>query len=277
MSLFDEMVNDFGSSDASTNAVHEVMQQIALAGLARGGFFNQAAFYGGTCLHLFHGLDRFSEDLDFSLLEPNPEFDFEKYFEAVKDEFRLAGKEVEIKLKRKAKPTSIESAFLKESSAVFDIGFTIENQPKVKLEVDIRPPLGFNLETMLLMKPSSCWIKAYDLPSLFAGKLSAALFRSWHTRTKGRDWYDVEWYVRNRVKLNFAHFVARGRESDPSIDVSTREAMIAAFDRRIDAINVDDAKADVLPFVFDANKLSIWSRDYFKALIRNICCSGDLT
>ena len=126
MTTFDAMVAEFRQKNAADerNAAHEVMQQIALAGLARGGFFEKAAFYGGTCLRLLHGMRRFSEDMDFSLLEPDRGFQFEDYFPAVVEEFKLAGKEVEIKMKHKGMPSAIESAFLKESSDVYDIVFT---------------------------------------------------------------------------------------------------------------------------------------------------------
>ena len=125
MTLYDSMVESYAPKSAAERVAvqQEVMQLIALAGLARGGFFEKAAFYGGTCLHLFYGMERFSEDMDFSLLEPDPSFDFESYFPAIKEEFALAGKEVEIQLKHKGRPSSVESAFLKESSEVFRIGF----------------------------------------------------------------------------------------------------------------------------------------------------------
>lgn len=272
MTVFDEMVSEYGnvSGVARDNAMREVMQTIALAGLARGGFFSKAAFYGGTCLHLLHGLNRFSEDMDFSLLASDPAFRFEDYFSAVKEEFRLAGKDVEIKLKRKGMPSAIESAFLKESSDVYDIGFTTEKRLKVKLEVDIDPPPCFNTEMKLLMRPTSSWIRSYDLPGLFAGKVSAALFRKWRTRVKGRDWYDFAWYVAHGVELDLVHLAERGKESDPGIDLSTPEAVVAAFEAKIDTVDFAAAREDVLPFIGDARELDIWSRDYFKAVVRQM-------
>ena len=146
MTLYDSMVESYAPKSAAERVAvqQEVMQLIALAGLARGGFFEKAAFYGGTCLHLFYGMERFSEDMDFSLLAPDPSFDFESYFPAIKEEFALAGKEVEIQLKHKGRPSSVESAFLKESAEVFRIGFTTQKQIKVKIEVDIDPPPGFS-------------------------------------------------------------------------------------------------------------------------------------
>ena len=276
MTLFDKMVADVrqNGSVAEDNVLHEVMQQIALAGLSRGGFFEKAAFYGGTCLHLLHEMPRYSEDMDFTLLEPDLKFRFEDYFPAVVKEFKLAGKDVEIKMKHKGQPSAIESAFLKESSDVFDIGFTTEKRLKVKIEVDIDPPPKFNTEMKLLDWPRKCWVRSYDLPGLFAGKASAALFRKWRNRVKGRDWYDVAWYIQHRIPLDLTHLVERAKESEPSADISTPEKLIAAFDARIDAIDFDSARQDVLPYVGDPSELEIWSREFFKEYIRRIRLSA---
>ena len=269
MTLYDSMVESYAPKSAlERQAVQqEVMQLIALSGLARGGFFEKAAFYGGTCLHLFYGMERFSEDMDFSLLSPDPKFDFESYFPAIQEEFAIAGKEVEIQLKHKGKPSSIESAFLKESSEVFKIGFTTQKQIKVKIEVDIDPPPDFSTEMKLMTRPVSRWIRAYSIGDLYAGKVSAALFRAWRSRVKGRDWYDLEWYVRNGFVCNLKHLSARGRESASGTDLSSREAVIAAFKERIATIDFKAASDDVRPFLKDASCLDIWSRDYFTALV----------
>ena len=266
------MVADLKANPDTTedNITHEVMQQIALAGLSRGGFFEKAAFYGGTCLHLLHGMSRYSEDMDFSLLEPNLEFRFEDYFPAIVEEFRLAGKDVEIKMKHKGQPSAIESAFLKESSDVFDIGFTTEKRLKVKIEVDIDPPPKFTTEMLTVVSPRTCWVRAYDLPGLFAGKVSAALFRKWKNRVKGRDWYDVAWYISHHVQLDLAHLVERAKESEPGADVSSPEKLLTAFDAKIDAIDFENAKEDVRPFLTDKSELDIWSKDFFRQMVRKI-------
>ena len=272
MTTFDSMVAEFRQKNAADerNAIHEVMQQIALVGLARGGFFQKAAFYGGTCLRLLHGMHRFSEDMDFSLLEPDRNFRFEDYFPAVVDEFKLAGKGVEIKMKHKGQPSAIESAFLKESSDVFDIGFTTEKRQKVNIEVDVDPPPKFSTEMRVLNEPRSCVVRAYTLPDLFAGKVSAALFRKWKRRVKGRDWYDVAWYIAKRVPLDLAHLVERAKESAPEADVSTPEKVVAAFDERIEAIDFEDARADVEPYVMDKSDLDVWCADFFRQMVRKI-------
>ena len=272
MTTFDSMVAEFRRKNAADerNAIHEVMQQIALAGLARGGFFQKAAFYGGTCLRLLHDMHRFSDDMDFSLLEPDRDFHFEDYFPAVVEEFKLAGKDVEIKMKHKGQPSAIESAFLKESSDVFDIGFTTEKRLKVKIEVDIDPPPKFSTEMCVLNEPRSCIVRAYTLPDLFAGKVSAALFRKWKRRIKGRDWYDVAWYIAKRVPLDLAHLVERAKESAPEADVSTPEKVIAAFNARIDSIDFENARVDVEPYVMDKADLDVWCADFFRQMVRKI-------
>ncbi len=272
MTLFDSLVAHYApTSQTERLAVQqEVMQLITLSGLARGGFFEKAAFYGGTCLHLFYGLNRFSEDMDFSLIERDCAFDFESYFPAIQEEFALAGKDVEIQLKYKGRPTSIESAFLKETSEVFNIGFKTQKQIKIKIEVDIDPPLQFKTENKLLIRPASRWIRTYSLGGLYAGKLSAALFRSWKTRVKGRDWYDLEWYIRNRTACDLTHLIARGKEFSPETDLSTPTAVINALKKRINTIDFELAKSDVRPFLKDTTCLDIWSRDYFTALVEMI-------
>ena len=224
---------------------------------------------------MLHGMSRYSEDMDFSLLEPNLEFRFEDYFPAIVEEFKLAGKDVEIKMKHKGQPSAIESAFLKESSDVFDIGFTTEKRLKVKIEVDIDPPSKFATEMRVLDAPRNCLVRAYDLPGLFAGKVSAALFRKWKNRVKGRDWYDVAWYISHRVPLDLAHLVERAKESEPGADVSTPEKVLTAFDAKIDAIDFEGAKLDVGQYLMDESELDIWSRDFFHQMVRKMVFKND--
>jgi len=278
MTLFDKMVSDMRALGGveEENVLHEAMQRIALAGLSRSGFFEKAAFYGGTCLRLLHDMQRFSEDMDFSLLAPDPDFRFEDYFPAVVEEFKMAGKDVEIKMKHKGQPSSIESAFLKESSEVFDIGFTTEKRLKVKIEVDIDPPPLFETQMVPCSIPRTYWVREYALPDLFAGKVSAALFRKWRHRVKGRDWYDVVWYVCRNVPLDLRHLVERAKESEPGADVSTPEKVVAAFDARIDQIDFAAAAEDVRGYLVESAKIDLdcWNRDFFHQMVRKITFAG---
>jgi predicted nucleotidyltransferase component of viral defense system len=209
--IFQTMLSryELTSEQSKRNAIFEVNQQIILAGLYAGGFFDYAAFYGGTCLRIFHGLQRFSEDMDFSLLSQNENFDFTKYFPSIIDAFAMVGRKVEIKKKDKTNFGKIESAFLKDNTEVFDIHFQTEKSIKIKIEVDTCPPLKFNTEQKLLLLPHSFMTRCFTLPNLFAGKMHALVYRAWKNRVKGRDWFDFEWYVRNNVNLNFSHLKER--------------------------------------------------------------------
>ena len=263
MSIFDQMLSRYEiKSDIDLkNATYEVMQEIALAGLYRGGFFNKASFYGGTCLRIFHGMERFSEDMDFSLLKPEPDFQLEQYFPEIINGFNLSGKDVTISKKDKSGFGNIQSAFLKNTTEVYDIAFQTEKAMKIKIEVDIDPPANFATEQKLLLLPYSFMTRCFVLADLFAGKMHALVFRNWKQRVKGRDWYDFEWYVRKGIKLNFDHLNERilqseGRKMD-------REEFMFRLKERLAKTDVEIVKSDVRKFLKNPNELDIWSNDYF--------------
>lgn len=265
-SIFERMLSayDTSTSTAKRNAIYEVMQQIALAGLYRGGFFDKAAFYGGTCLRIFHGINRFSEDMDFSLIEKDETFNIEDYFPAIISEFRGSGKDVIITKKEKRNFSKIESAFLKEDTHVYDLSFSTEKSLKIKLEVDTNPPLGFDTEQRLLLQPFSFMTRCFTLPALFAGKMHALIFRKWGQRVKGRDWYDFEWYVRNNVPLDFEHFRQRTLDFN-GLDL-TKEEFKHLLDERLASVDIKLARQDVTPFLKTPTDIDIWSNDYFITL-----------
>lgn len=271
MSLFEQMLEKYSIStrDEEQNAIHEVMQQITLAGLYRGNFFDKAAFYGGTCLRIFYKSQRFSEDMDFSLLRHDATFKLENYFDDIVDEFKACGKDITISRKEKTKSSRIESAFLKENTETYDISFQTEKQIKIKLEVDTDPPLGFQTEPKLLLLPFSFMTSCFVLPDLFAGKMHALLFRNWKNRVKGRDWYDFEWYVRNDVNLNFSHFKIRTLQTNKSMDgdfkVSDFKDLLQS---KIENVNIEQVKSDVYPFIKEKSEIDIWSNDYFMQLAK---------
>lgn len=269
LNLLDQMLNRYPLTNAGQHdqALREVMQEIALAGLNRAGFFEQAAFYGGTCLRIFHGLPRFSEDLDFSLLQPDAGFALQPYFKAVIAEFKALGLDVEITAKQKTADSQIESAFLKNNTQVFSLNISSTRKVKIKFEVDTLPPLGFDTEEKLLLQPFSFYVKCFALPDLFAGKLHALLFRQWKNRVKGRDWFDFEWYVRQGVAPNLAHFAQRARESGHwQADGIDKTALQSLLRQRIATVDFEAARQDVVKFIPDASVLVIWSQDYFQQL-----------
>ncbi len=268
--IFDQMLDryEIRTNDDYTNALHEVMQQIALAGLYRGGFFNKAAFYGGTCLRIFYQLQRFSEDMDFSLLQPDEHFKLEDYFEPISAEFKALGREVVINKREKKKQTNVESAFLKDDTAIYNLQFRTEQHVKIKIEVDVNPPTGFSSEHKLLLLPFSFMTRCYTLPDLYAGKMHAFLFRNWKTRVKGRDWYDFEWYVRNNVPLNFNHFCERTYQfGSLERDELTKDIFKQLLKEKITKTNIEMVKSDVQPFIRNQNELEIWSTNYFSQLV----------
>lgn len=264
--IYDNMLSAYGATTEQErrNAIFEVNQQVILAGLYNGGFFDMAAFYGGTCLRIFQGLQRFSEDMDFSLLAPDDKFYFTKYFQPIIDEFAIVGREVEIKKKDKKSFGKVESAFLKDNTDVYDVSFQTDKSIKIKIEVDTQPPLNFRTEQKLLLQPHSFMTRCFTLPDLFAGKMHALVYRGWKNRVKGRDWYDFEWYVRHNVPLDFAHLAERVRQFNN--EEIGREAFMAQLKDRLASANINQVKNDVLPFVRNPKELDIWSNDYFVQL-----------
>ena len=268
--IFNQMLSayDLATEQQRRNATFEVNQQIILAGLYNGGFFNEAAFYGGTCLRIFHGLQRFSEDMDFSLLTPNESFDFTQYFQPIIDQFAIVGREVEIKKKDKKSFGKVESAFLKDNTDVYDVTFQTEKSIKIKIEVDTQPPLKFNTEQKLLLLPESFMTRCFTLPDLFAGKMHALVFRAWKNRVKGRDWYDFEWYVRHNVPLDFTHLQERVRQFNH--EEVRKEAFLDKLKERLATSDINQVKTDVMPFLRNPKELDIWSNDYFLQLAQMI-------
>lgn len=269
-----------GNKDEATQALREIMQEIALAGLHRAGFFEKAAFYGGTALRIFYGLDRFSEDLDFSLLEADPDFSLNKYLDAVLAEFEALGMQVSVREKQRTNQTNIESAFLKSETIWKELilndiipqnGLDQKANILIKLEVDREPPLGFETEERLLLKPFSFYVKCFSISDLFAGKMHALLFRKWVTNVKGRDWYDMEWYIKQGTSLNLNHFLLRAKDSgDWKKETITNEEIRELLRARIDTVDIERVKSDIRRFIPDQRVLDIWSAKYFHDLAEHL-------
>lgn len=259
-------------------ALREIMQQVALAGLHRGRFFEKAAFYGGTALRIFYGLNRFSEDLDFSLLKVDSDFSLDTYLKYIEEEFIALGLKVSVRTKVKSVESNIESAFLKSETiwsellleySLPQIGLAQSPSIKIKIEVDTLPPLGFETEEKLLLKPYSFYVKCFKQEDLFAGKMHALLFRKWKNNVKGRDWYDLEWYIQKGVSLNLNHFLLRAKDSgDWQGDTITEAEFRELIHHRIEEVDMEKAKTDVIRFIAKPNQLDIWSKQYFKDLVK---------
>ena len=274
--------HDLSTVSSVTDAMREVIQEIALLGLSRSSFFTKAAFYGGTALRIFYGLPRYSEDMDFSLLRPDADFDIAAYEKFIVDELNAFGFEVSFEKRRKNVETRIESAFLKADTRthflIVEEAHALSRRiPKgqairVKIEVDTDPPSGFETEICYHLRPIPFSARVYSMPDLFAGKMHALLCRAWKRRVKGRDWYDFVWYVARDTPLRLSHLEARMRQSGHVEwpEKLTPEIFRELLKRRIDMLDVASAKDDVVRFLPNGIDLSIWSRDFFTALAEKV-------
>ena len=264
------------------NAVKEIMQEIILCGLSRAGFFQKAAFYGGTALRIFHGLDRFSEDLDFSLLAPDSAFDLPSFFPMLKKEVQAYGLKLDIGEKEKTKESAIKSAFLKGNTMEHILLFFPDAVPlggissgevvKIRLEVDVNPPLGAHYEHRFQLLPAPYDVRLFDMPSLFAGKIHAVICRAWKNRVKGRDLYDYIFYLSRRTKVNLPHLQARLQDSGAlksgeNLDIGKLKALLGD---RFGQIDFAAAKADVRGFLPDSRSLEVWGSDFFRQITADL-------
>ena len=280
MNIIEQMLKKYEihSKEDIYNALREIFQEITLLGLYNGGFFEKATFYGGTCLRIFYGLPRFSEDLDCSLLQKDENFNIEKYFGHIVDEFEALGIKVNIAKKIKQNST-VESAFLKNDTKIYDLSVDAKNfynakensVIKIKIEADTNPPLHFETETKMLLLPKSFSITTMTLPNLYAGKIHALLFRDWKMRVKGRDWFDFEWYVKNNVPLNLKHLYYRIKDSgNTTKEYITQNDLQELLLAKIDEVNFEWAIDDAIKFVKNPSELEVWNKDYFRFLVSKI-------
>ena len=283
-SVIVEMLNKYhaeGLTDKK-NAVKEIMQEIVLCGLSRAGFFKKSAFYGGTALRIFYGLDRFSEDLDFSLMSPDPDFELSEYFPILKKEVASYGLNVEISEKEKTKESAIRSAFLKGNTKEHMLMFYAADAAisgiagnetiKIKFEVDTNPPAGAAFEHKYRLLPAPYEVTLYDMPSLFAGKVHAVICRAWKSRIKGRDLYDYVFYLSRGASLNTEHLKARLVESGvwkQEDRFLIEDAKRLLYDR-FETIDYAQAREDVRPFIKDPASLDLWSVDLFKQITEGL-------
>lgn len=268
--------------DDYVGALREILQQIALLGLWRAKFFEHAAFYGGTALRVLYGLDRYSEDLDFSLLKPTKAFTLGAYGDALRRELSSFGFEVSFEIRKKNPASAIESAFLKANTlqqmivvkAVADLTRQMHANEvlKIKLEVDTDPPGGFETESRVVLLPMPFAVRVYSLPDLFAGKMHALLCRKWKTRVKGRDWYDLVWYLGRHPQLRLSHLESRMRCSGDWTESASmsRGRLLERLRSAISQLNVTRARQEADRFVREKSSLDLWSREFFLEIVDGI-------
>lgn len=282
--IIEQMLEHYNIKNTSDeiNSLKEIIQEIILSGLSRGGFFKEAAFYGGTALRIFYNLDRFSEDLDFALIMPNKDFDLSKYFNFIETEVKSYGLNLEINTKKKDKDSNITSAFLKGDTLEHILKFFPNEQThkfnqilkdiKIKIEIDINPPTGAEYEMEYKLLPSPHQIRLYNKESLFAGKIHAILCRNWKTRTKGRDLYDYIFFLANKTPVNLT--LLKNKLIDSNFIKPTDEFNIEILKdmliKKFKEINYKESKEDVLPFINDVDSLNLWDSDFFINITKNL-------
>ncbi|MBC8412886.1 MAG: nucleotidyl transferase AbiEii/AbiGii toxin family protein [Nitrospira sp.] len=283
-SAIEEMLKTYSCKtvDDYKNALKEILQEIALLGLFRANFFDKAAFYGGSALRIFYGLDRFSEDLDFSLLKPSDRFDIAPYCEFIREELAAFGFDATVTKKMKSAQSTIESAFIKAETLIHilqiesispPISGVAENELlKIKLEIDTNPPAGAEYEIKYLLRPVPCHVRLFSDSSLFAGKIHALLCRNWGGGLiKGRDLYDYVWYISRSTPLSILHLSERMKQTGhlKKNENLNYEDLKKMLEKKFTSIDYAQAKQDIMPFIKDPQILNLWSADFFSTITRD--------
>ncbi|AMK13109.1 hypothetical protein AUP07_0049 [methanogenic archaeon mixed culture ISO4-G1] len=268
----------FSNPTLAVNSAREIMQEIVLCGLYRANFFNHVAFHGGTSLRLFHGLDRFSEDLDFCIVDDGFEVNFDKISSYVENEIKSFGLDYSI-TKVKGPDAFIQGCYV-EGNAVDtlrEMGYSDEEltlihprtKLKVKMDVDRNTPKGFRLDHLYKGYPFQYGITLLDIHSLFAGKTSAVITRHWKNRVKGRDLYDFEWYINNKIPVNMdyleSNLVREGLVQESELD---RDMLLELLANRFNALDYKSALSDLSMFV--QNVPDNWCPEHFIELSKDI-------
>lgn len=263
-------------------ALREILQEIVLIGLANGGFFEKASFYGGTALRIFYGLNRYSEDLDFTLKGKDETFSLVPYFKPVSELASSYGLNLEIQDKSKATPTIIESAFAKLNT--YQVFFNLrlnddfanllhkDETIKVKFEVDRAPSVGFNSEIHWIDEPEYAPISVLNESSLFSGKLHAVLCRNYKDNVKGRDYYDYLFYAKKGITPNLSYLrnklidSGKLKEKD-GFDMEVLKGMLL---ERFETVDFDKAKEDAKKFLRSNEDLRYFNKELFIATLRKL-------
>lgn len=284
MLLVEEMIKQYNpeTTEEVKAALKEILQSIVLVGLSRSGFFNKASFYGGTALRIFYGLNRYSEDLDFTLNEKDENFNFEQYFKTINEVALSYGLELEISYKTKKIDSPIESAFAKLNTYQTLIKLKVNSNltkylhkdelMKVKFEVDCYPSLGFNVESKWLDNPEYASVNVLDLPSLFAGKIHAILCRTYKNNVKGRDYYDFLFFIRKRVKPNLEFLKNKLIETGKLTinDEFNTDIVKQMLINKIKTVDFAQIKNDAQKFIFKNENLDYFSRELFIDMIQKL-------
>ena len=266
------------------NAIKEIIQEIVLAGLSRSDFFSKAAFYGGTCLRIFHGLNRFSEDLDFALITKDKSFRMEDYFQYITRELLSYGINMEISIKNKDEEKEIQTAFVKGNTMMLLMQFFPKDEEtsramgnqliKIKFEIDVNNPDGGKTEDKYQLLPSPYKITIFDEATLFAGKIHALLCREYKKRIKGRDYYDYLFYCGKQTKFNLTYLENKLKNTGKLSDSEhlTKEMVKSMLLNKFQNVDYELMKEDVINFISNPASLDVWSQELFISTLEGLDC-----
>jgi hypothetical protein len=281
--VFAQRISEYGTTSEleKWNVVHEILQELALVSLSRAGFFSEAEFHGGTCLRIFRGLDRFSEDLDFALKAPAAGFNWGRYLDRIQSDMGLRGIKAEV-IDKSGVDATVKKAFLTPAAigGILQLEVHSSGTPKkarIKLEVDTNPPAGSAAEINYLVFPEAAAVTIQTLETSFATKTHALLCREY---LKGRDWYDFAWYASNGKTINFPHMQNAFRQSGPWAGtqvVVDRDWFSREIGKKIGEVDWKAAREDVARFVPARSQpmLDLWSRHFFEKQLENLLRKWD--
>lgn len=275
--VIEQLIQNYNprNSDEVKNAIREITQSIVLIGLSRSNFFSKASFYGGTALRIFYGLNRYSEDLDFTLNAVDESFSLAPYIHSIVNVAKSYGIDLNVEVKSKKIETPIESASTKLNTFQMFISFNIDERLtsrlhkdeliKVKFEVDCNPSLGFNVESKWITEPELASINVLDIESLFAGKLHAILCRNYKNTVKGRDFYDFIFYINKKIKPNLNYLKNKLIESNilDKDDAFTIDILKEMLVQRFNQIDFKQVRDDAQKFVMKNEDLSLYCKELF--------------
>ena len=284
MSTIEEIIKTYNPETINDNKaiLREIVQSIVLVGLSRTDFFKKASFYGGTALRIFYDLNRYSEDLDFTLNNVDKNFSIAPFIESIKNVALSYGLELEISIKQKQISTPVESAFAKINTYQTFINLKMNSELtkllhkdeviKVKFEIDCEPALGFTTENKWIDMPEFAPVIVLDEASLFAGKLHAILCRNYKNTVKGRDYYDFLFYVRRGISPNLNYLrnklINTGKINEK--DTFNIEVLKEMLIKRFEQVDFEQVKNDTERFIINNEDLSTYSKDLFVQMAKKI-------
>ncbi|NPV14035.1 nucleotidyl transferase AbiEii/AbiGii toxin family protein [candidate division WOR-3 bacterium] len=262
LEVIEKSIAGIARREEKVHITREFLQLLVLKILDDKGYFKNLAFVGGTALRVLYGLRRFSEDLDFSLIAKK-DYDFDNLLEKVAYELTKAGFSLDIKSSTEG---AVHSALLKFKDILFLLGLAHQKGQKlsIKLEIDSNPPRGWQTELSLVNKHFVFTVNHFDIPSLYATKLHACFFRKY---IKGRDFYDLIWYLGKKVLPNFELLNNAIEQTEHKRINLNKEDFNDFLRARLARVDFARVKKDVERFIEDKNELKLLNKDLILKLI----------